>query len=64
MHLVGSNNKKNGNYIQLDLLDNNTDKKNYIMRVVKHNEYTSTTFFSNNKEINEYKKKIKETRIC
>lgn len=27
MHLVGSNNKKNGNYIQLDLLDNNTDKK-------------------------------------
>ena len=30
MHLVGSNNKKkNGNYIQLDLLDNNTDKKLY-----------------------------------
>lgn len=60
MHLVGSNNKKNGNYIQLDLLDNNTDKKNYIMRVVKHNEYTSTTFFNNSKEINEYKKKLKK----
>lgn len=30
------------------------------MRVVKHNEYTSTTFFKNNKEINEYKKKLKK----
>jgi hypothetical protein len=30
------------------------------MRVVKHNEYTSTIFFNNNKEINEYKEKLKK----
>ena len=30
------------------------------MRVVKHNKDTSTTFFNNDKEINEYKKKLKK----
>ena len=30
------------------------------MKVVKHNEYTSTIFFNNNKEINEYIKKLKK----
>ena len=30
------------------------------MKVVKHNEYTSTIFFDNEKEINEYKEKLKK----
>ena len=30
------------------------------MQVVKHNEYTSTIFFDNEKEINEYKEKLKK----
>lgn len=30
------------------------------MKVVKHNEYTSTIFFDNEKEINEYKENLKK----
>ena len=30
------------------------------MKVVKHNEYTSTIFYDNEKEINEYKEKLKK----
>ena len=35
----------------------NTDK---IMKIVKHNEGTSTIFFDNDKEINEYKENLKK----